>query len=83
MTDFDLQAPAELYVGHGRGRRNQSLRYLRFQSGAEAIKHAVEALTADELAGAAIESGEVRLMGSAIRRLYDAAEFPLLRAAEV
>jgi hypothetical protein len=78
MATFDFQSPADLYVGHRRGRRNQSLRYLRFQSAAEAISYAIEWLTPDELAGAAIETGDVRLVGSAIRSVYDAAEFPLM-----
>lgn len=75
MSSFDLGSPAELFVGHRRGRRNQSLRYLRFQSAAEAICFAIESLSPDELAGATIETADVRLVGGAIRGAYEAAEF--------
>jgi hypothetical protein len=51
MSEFDYSAPAELFAVHGRS----GLRYRRFSKSAEAIRYAVEKLSAAALAAAAIE----------------------------
>jgi hypothetical protein len=46
---------------------------------AEAIKHAVETLSANALAGAALVVEEDRYAGAQIQALYDDTSFPLRR----
>ena len=77
MPDFDYKAPAELFVGTGRGTaRGNPMKYSRFTTSAEAIKHAVETLGANALAGAALVVGEDRYEGAQIQALYDSTSFP-------
>ena len=72
MTDFDYTAPAELFIGKGRGSVGGShMTYRRFPTSAEAIKYAVETLKADALTSAALVVGEDRYSGAQIRELYD------------
>ena len=55
MTDFNYMAPAELFVGMGRGNaRGNAMKYNRFPTSAEAIRHAVGKLNANALSGAAV-----------------------------
>jgi hypothetical protein len=80
MSGFDYKAPAELFVGTGRGTaRGNSMKYSRFPTSAEAIKHAVETLSTNALAGAALVVGEDRYEGAQIQALYDGTSFPLSR----
>lgn len=76
MAEFDYQAPAELYIGHARRRSGRPLKYLRFDSTSEAISYAMESLSAEEFAGAAIETEHLRLTSSEILSVYEAADFP-------
>ena len=80
MNDnIDYGAPAELYPAPNR--RRGPLRYRRFATLAEAVRFAQEELPADERAGTLIEADEVRYIGAEIAALYDAAGYPLPRAA--
>ena len=55
MTDFDYTAPAELFIGKGRGSAGGgSMTYRRFPTSAEAIKYAVETLKPVSLVSAAL-----------------------------
>ncbi len=79
---FDYSAPAELFAASHRSRR-ASLRYHRFDTSAEAIKFAVEALGADGLNGTVMEVAEVRFGRDEISSLYSSLDFPLPRKARV
>jgi hypothetical protein len=74
VAPFDYDAGAELFVTHMR----RSAEYLRFDRAADAIKFAIEDLPPQSLLGAHLEVEE-RYNGREIRRLYDGAEFPLVR----
>ena len=81
MGDFDYTAPAELFVGKGRGSaRGSPMTYKRFSTSAEAIKYAVETLDALSLASAALVVGEDRYEGAQIRELYGDTRYPFSRS---
>lgn len=75
---IDYSAPAELYASGGRPRARNS-RYMRFPSAAEAIRFAIEQMPGAALRGVAIETGDERYEGEAIRELYAVADYPLER----
>ncbi len=77
VAPFDYDAGAELFVMHMR----RSAEYLRFDRAADAIKFAIEDLPPQSLLGTHLEVEEERYNGREIRRLYDGAEFPLVRRA--
>jgi hypothetical protein len=72
--------PAELYssVATFKTRNN---RYMRFPSVAEAIRFAIEEMPRAALRAVAIECGDNRYEGEAIRALYEAPDYPLQRPA--
>ena len=80
---FDYQATAELFPGKNIRGRSRVVRYMRFDRAADAIRFAIERLSADVLLGAYLEVNEMRYDSRAIRRLYDCAEYPFSRLAEV
>jgi hypothetical protein len=75
MSEFDYTAPAELYVSHGRS----GLRYRRFPKAAEAVRYAIEKLSADVLTGASLEVNDKRYHCQEIRALYESNTYPLIR----
>jgi hypothetical protein len=77
---MDWSAPAELYSSLATFQTRNS-RYMRFPSTAEAIRFVVEEMPRAVLRGVAIESGDDRYEGEAIRALYYAPEYPLQRKA--
>ncbi|MCC6948067.1 MAG: hypothetical protein IT539_09915 [Bradyrhizobiaceae bacterium] len=78
MTKFDYDAPAELFTGRSiRGAR--SMRYHRFDSGAEALRFAVETLPPEHLLAAVLKIDEVRYRHGEIRAFYEASAYPLPR----
>ena len=79
MSDFDYHAPAELFGTAGGRARRQTMAYRRFESGAMAVRFAIETLPPALLAGAVLESDEQRFDHRAIRALYDSADYPLAR----
>jgi hypothetical protein len=81
MTIFDYNSTAELYAARSRWPRRQHIEYRRFGSAAEAIRFAIEELPPDFLAGAYLEVDEERFDSTAIRQLYDSADYPLARGA--
>ncbi|HLL28351.1 MAG TPA: hypothetical protein VKT73_11980 [Xanthobacteraceae bacterium] len=75
---FDYNAPAEIFAGRSmRGPR--PMRYQRFETGAEALRFAIEVLPRANLLGAILEANERRYWHAEIRKLYDAPAYPLAR----
>lgn len=78
MLKFDYDAPAELFTGRSiRGAR--TMRYHRFDSGAEALQFAIETLPSEHLLAAVLKVDEVRYRHGEIRALYAAPAYPLPR----
>jgi hypothetical protein len=80
LMRFDFTAPAELFPSRskkGRGR----VTYKRFDTGAEAVRFAVEGMPEPALLGACLESDEMRFGKQEIRALYDSPAYPLPRRA--
>jgi hypothetical protein len=78
---FAFDAPAELFWNEGPGTGRGPMRYRRFNSGAQAIRYAIEELPAALLLGSIIEVDEDRFDARQIRELYDCPAYPLPRAA--
>ena len=79
LAIFDYHAAAELFPSRNRKSRGQSIGYKRFAHAADAIRFAVEQLTPEHLRGAYLEVDEERYDIRGIRRLYDSADYPLMR----
>jgi len=79
MENFDFTAPAEVYASRGRGMSRWPMTYRRFDTGADAVRYAVETLPPEMLNGTVIEAGDERYEGRSIRGLYDSASYPLTR----
>lgn len=79
LSGFDYAAPAELFPTRSKFVRGP-VAYRRFASAAEAVRFAVEELSAAALNGAYLEVDEARFGRDEIRQLYDNAAFPLKRA---
>jgi hypothetical protein len=80
MGKFDYDAPAELFAGVGGMRSKGTMRYLRFDSAAEAIQHVIERIPVAQRGGSVLEVGEERYEGAGIQKLYASAEYPLARS---
>ena len=96
MTGFRYGEMAELFTGkvhlppgdsapdgHGavRSAHRKPMTYRRFATSAEAIRFAIEHLPAEGLAATVLEMDGDRFDSAAIRKLYDAPEYPLPRRA--
>lgn len=77
-TATDWSRPAELYSSVASFGARKS-RYMRFPSLAEAIRFAVEDMPETQMRALALESGDDRHEGEAIRALYYAPDYPLKR----
>lgn len=82
MEPFDFKAPAEVYAGMVRGRGRQAMRYRRFDTGAEAVRYAMEEIRPEARGGTVMESGDDRFTAAEIGTLYESAEYPLPRPPE-
>ena len=80
---FNYEAPAELFPGRNRRARIRVAKYMRFGRAADAIRFAIEDLPTDLLLGAFLVIDEQRYGCSAIRSLYEGADYPLPRRAKV
>jgi hypothetical protein len=79
MNDFKYFDQAELFLLGSCNSRGKRVRYRRFAAAAEAIRFAIEELGRERLTGVYLEVDEQRFDGAGIRRLYDSADYPLLR----
>lgn len=77
-TAIDWSQPAELYSSAATFGARKS-RYMRFPSAAEAIRFALEEMSPKQLRGLALECGDDRHEGEAIRALYYSPAYPLQR----
>jgi hypothetical protein len=75
MSAFNYNAAAELFPSR-RFAKSQVTQYKRFAKASEAIRHCIEQMPAQALAGSILEVNEQRFEGEAIRALYDAPEYP-------
>src|SRR5271170_4262377 len=74
---FDYEAQAELFSARSRKSSRQSSGYKRFDRAADAIRFAIEDLPPEQLLRAHLEVEECRFDSNGIRRLYEAAAYPL------
>ena len=89
MAAFDYSAMAELFSNRSDAEffaRSRSLRrkpdgYRRFARSADAIRFAIEELPPNLLLQAHLKVDEKEFDGDGMRRLYDSAEYPLVRRA--
>lgn len=80
MNDnVDYSAPADFYPAPAS--RRGALRYQRFDTLAEALRYAQEAVSADQRTGMLIEADEIRYGRDEIAALYAATAYPLERPA--
>jgi hypothetical protein len=61
--------------------RRVPLHYRRFDTVAEAVRHAIEEAPPSQLIGTLIECEELRDEGEAINELYQSEDYPLPRLA--
>lgn len=87
---FDYGAGAELFdcgsVGKSLSRKGrkfarQPLGYRRFARAADAIRFAIEEMAPQLLRSACLEVDAERFDSRGIRRLYESADYPLVRSA--
>jgi hypothetical protein len=76
---FDYAASAELFMPKRKGGARPTLSYRRFATAAEAVRFAVEELSAVGTLGAWMLVGEERFNGNDIRRLYESTGYPRRR----
>jgi hypothetical protein len=77
---FDYGASAELFLGGSKKARGP-ISYKRFETGAAALRFAVEELPADVLIGTYLEVDEVRFDRHDIQYLYEGSAYPFRRQA--
>lgn len=81
MENIDFAAAAEVFISRGKFGSPVTMRYLRFASGAEAIRYVVEKQAVDLLPRTVVQCGDIRFTGSEIHDLYHRDDYPLPRQA--
>jgi hypothetical protein len=81
MVTFDYSIEAELFPARNRKYGRRPVGYRRFARAADAVRFAIEELPSELLLGAFLEVDGERYGAEEIRRLYDSADFPLIRRA--
>jgi hypothetical protein len=79
-ASFDYSASAELFLGRSK-KAWGPISYKRFETGAAALRFAVEELPADVLIGTYLEVEEVRFDRYDIQYLYESPAYPFGRTA--
>ncbi len=79
MEQFDFNAPAEVFAFRGRRGTSQPMIYRSFPTGAEAVRHVMEALDGQTQKSAIVESDDARLGAVNIAALYASPDYPLER----
>ena len=79
MSDFEYDAPAELFLNRKHPRSKGCVTYRRFAVAADAIRFAVEGLPPKLFITTYLEVNEQRFDFRGIRHLYESAEYPLFR----
>ena len=79
MQQFDFTGPAEIFVGGRRFGKRSSMTYRRFETGAEAVRFAIERQSAEQLAATVVEADDSRFAAAEILGLYRSAEYPFPR----
>jgi hypothetical protein len=82
MASFDYGSAAELFPVKS-GRSSKAIGYMRFAHAADAIRYAIEELSPRRLLGTHPEVDEERFDGTAIRQLYQGANYPLVRRQDL
>jgi hypothetical protein len=80
MAKFNYDAPAELFAGRSQ-RGPRPMMYQRFDTGAKALRYAIEQMPPANLLGSVLEVNERRYGHLEIRAYYDAPEYPYKRKA--
>lgn len=78
LEGFDYEASAELFPSRSKKGRGQ-VKYMRFDTAAEAIRFAIEDVPPPALLGAYLEVDEARFGFHEIQYLYERPAFPLKR----
>lgn len=78
MARFNYNAPAELFAGRSQ-RGPRPMMYQRFDTGAKALRYAIEQMPPANLLGSVLEVNERRYGHLEIRAFYDAPEYPYKR----
>jgi len=78
MDEFDYAAPADLFPARSKT-GHRPVGYRRFDTAAEAIRFAMEEMSADFLHGTVMESESQRFDGAGIRQLYASELYPLAK----
>jgi hypothetical protein len=77
MENFMFDSPAEVFTTGGF--KVKKMTYLRFPTGAEAIRHVIERSHPAGLRGTIVQVGEERFDGQEVRALYLSSAYPLPR----
>ena len=80
LTGFDFSGPAELFAVRSKAGRSR-FTYKRFDTGAEAVRFAVEDMPRTTLRGVYLRSEDTRFGEQEIRTLYESCADPLTRRA--
>jgi hypothetical protein len=81
MAPFNFDSPGEVYCHKKRGTGSgKGLTYRRFETGAEALRYAMEHVPTAELSTCTIEVDGERFGAEDLKSLYESRQYPLPRA---